>query len=64
MKHGSSDGRTGDTRTIGPGFNPSMDPLRPTSYYGKGSNDIVSTIQGVKGSNDIVSTILGILCNR
>ena len=27
-RHGSSDGRTGDSESKGPGFNPRMDPMR------------------------------------
>ena len=29
-KHGSSDGRAGDSRSKGPGFNPCLDPMRMT----------------------------------
>ena len=32
-KHGSSDGRVGDSRSKRPGFNPCLDPMRCASNY-------------------------------
>ena len=35
--HGSSDGRAGDSRSKGPGFNPHLDPMRLWGEYNRSS---------------------------